>query len=411
MDSPKNNKNESNIVNILFYLILVLIILFVLTNLYKKKHCENFDTTIPTTLPPPPPPSTIPTTPITGAISGTVDSGITGNINAQTTDQIRNAIESNQNNPLKTNNNSKVKKIIDINNQNDIDNIMVGSTFKLRVNIPLMPNYIKGEMFDLNKGKEPNYFYLCVQKMVPNCSISADNNTCYDVYIDDPTKCKIKALSEQLASNSYRLVLVSEFYLNLADIELGKNSDFTLLKIGEKYYLKNVQTGLMPTLFKNQDLKYIYGEVNNNANSNISNVFKSIYNKTCFIDSTGKFIPFKDKVESEEKILTINKPGCLYNPDPKTYLVTSQDITMTSPINIVVNKDKTISIVISEFNFYGQPKQSYFLSKYNIDVKDKTNKGIGQVNNPEPIGPIFTNLVRLNNGSNSRLNFSVEMVK
>ena len=32
-----------------------------------------------------------------------------------------------------------------------------------------------------------------------------------------------------------------------------------------------------------------------------------------------------DIVESEEKILTINKPGCEYNPDPTTYLITTQN--------------------------------------------------------------------------------------
>ena len=157
MDSPKNNKKEYCIVNILFYLILILIILFVLSNLYKRNQCENFEDTSTTpgsngivsesesesesvsesesdilnisgsqtnqatTMPgsngtgtfslsgsQTNQATTMPGSNGTGTlnITGNTSNSITGNINtnAQSSDQIRDAIENNQNNPGKTSN-------------------------------------------------------------------------------------------------------------------------------------------------------------------------------------------------------------------------------------------------------------------------------------------------------------------
>ncbi len=441
MDSPnnpnKNYKKNCSIIDILFYILLIFIILFAINNLYNRNIFENFDNTqqpiadenkfvgstsgdfiggssgiissgiisssgdlstsgnvtnTPTVV--------VPSIPITGNISGVIKT----DTEAESPDQIRDAIEKNKNTPV-----SGDENIVEINNSDDIDNIMVGGVFKLRVNIPMMPNYIKGEVFDDKKGKDKNYFYLCVQKMIPNCSLASDNNTCSDVYVDDPSKCKINVITSQLSNNPYRLVLVSEYYLNLKNIELGKNSDFTLVKIGDKYFLKNIQTGYMPTLFKNQKVKNIYGEINNNSNSNVAKSFQSIYNRTCKLDTKNNYIPDTPVVLSEEKILTLNKPGCEFNPDPTTYLITTSNINETSPIVIIPNKDKTISINIISYNFYAQPSNSYYLSKCDFNVK--TLKGIGQVNNPDPIGPIYTNLVCINLNPESKLDFSVKMIK
>ena len=67
------------------------------------------------------------------------------------------------------------------------------------------------------------------------------------------------------------------------------------------------------------------------------------------------------------------------------------------------------SYFIIEFNFYGQPSQTHYLSKCDFNVK--TLKGIGQVINPDPIGPIYTNLVCAGTNQNSKLDFSIQIMK
>ena len=139
-----------------------------------------------------------------------------------------------------------------IKSNSDVDNFMVDSIFKLKVNIPGMPTFNRGEDYDKNKYKYPNNFYLAVEKLIPNCVISLLNN-CYPIYIDDPKKCSIKKTTTGLSDNNYRLILISEETLLNPDHDIGKNTNFTLMKLGDKYYLKNIETGYMPALFKNNE--------------------------------------------------------------------------------------------------------------------------------------------------------------
>jgi hypothetical protein len=337
-------------------------------------------------------------------------------------EEIRKIIENNNNTPSTNKSNNP----IDISTMDDVNNILVDGVFKLRVNIPMMPNYIRGLEFDITRGQNPNYFYLCVEKMVPNCSLSTLSNECYNIYVDDPSKCKIKSLTTQTSSNSYRLVLVASSYVKAEINGIGTNSDFTLVKINDKYYLKNIQTGYMPCLFKNEKTSHIHGEMNNNTNSNVANVFENIYNRTCTVNQTDpmnstnstystnltKFIPNKQIEKTTDPIITINKPGCDYNPDKTTYLITSENILNSSPIIISINSDKTISIKLLKYNVYGQPENIFQLSKCNFNVK--TYKGIGQVNNPSPVGTVFINLVCFEKDSeknSNKLDFTVELKK
>jgi hypothetical protein len=125
-----------------------------------------------------------------------------------------------------------------------------------------------------------------------------------------------------------------------------------------------------------------------------------------------KFIPNKQIEKTTDPIITINKPGCDYNPDKTTYLITSENILNSSPIIISINSDKTISIKLLKYNVYGQPENIFQLSKCNFNVK--TYKGIGQVNNPSPVGTVFINLVCFEKDSeknSNKLDFTVELKK
>jgi hypothetical protein len=197
------------------------------------------------------------------------------------------------------------------------------------------------------------------------------------------------------------------------DVSIGSNSDFTLVKIGDMYYLKNRQTGYMLNLFQNEITYPIYGQMNNNPNSNIANVFKRVYNQTCTLNpKDNKFVPDKPVQLSKDPIMTINKPGCDYNPDKTIYLLTSDNILKSSPVRISINPNKTISIKLVRFDSYGQPNKTYQLAKCDFDVK--TLKGIGQVSYPDPIGTLYVNLVCFEDESSTstkKLDFEVEMLK
>jgi uncharacterized protein YpmB len=72
-----------------------------------------------------------------------------------------------------------------ITNSKDVNEMMVDSTFKLKVNIPGMPSYNIGEDYEKVKNRNPNNFYLSVEKLMPNCTILSSTGQCYDVYIND----------------------------------------------------------------------------------------------------------------------------------------------------------------------------------------------------------------------------------
>ncbi len=303
-------------------------------------------------------------------------------------------------------------RVLEISNLNDVDNLMIGGNFKLRVNLPMMPPYIKGLDFDVKKGMDPNYFYLSVEKLMPNCSLSSPTNQCFNIYLDDKSKCGIKALTTYTSENSYRLVLVSAQYVFAPDSELGKNSDFTIVKFDGKLYLKNVQTGYMPNLYQNTKTYGIYGDINNDKNSNVGTTFDNIYNRQCTYDAKkDRFNPDPIKSANKDKTLRLEKPGCDYNPDKTIYLMTSNNLGDSTPVRITINPDKTISIKLLRYNHYGNATEVFQLSACNFNIK--TFYGIEKVNTPLPIGAINVNVACYEKESNSknRLNFTVELSK
>jgi hypothetical protein len=148
---------------------------------------------------------------------------------------------------------SAVGKIVKIKDLKEIPQFTVGGTFRLVVELKDVPPYIKGQQF--NKG-DVNKFYLSIEKLDPNCSILEENN-CLNVYADNK-KCNNNALTNITKKNAFRLVLVSKDYVLDPQIPFGKNVDFTLVKVGEKIYLKNIQTGYMPKLFVNDYKQQLY---------------------------------------------------------------------------------------------------------------------------------------------------------
>lgn len=451
MDSPKsNNKREDSLMNILFYLLLIIIILFVLKNANSKRseyfndsndsngsndsNVSNNSNNLNNT-------STQLTNSdqmlgsdtfifnpdlinnnsnslnhISASNNNINNSQLPVNLPVDSPDNIRQIIESNSNTPGKVSDSDEVRSKTEPLNESellsisDIQTKLVNGKFRLKVNIPLMPNYIKGETFDTTKGKNPNYFYLCVEKIIPNCSIVTPTNTCDSIYIDDVNKCKDKTLTTQLGTNSFRLVLIASKYIESG---LISSADFTLIKIGDNYYLKNILTGYYLSLFMNEKTFNLYGEINNNNKSNVADVFYDLYNATCSLDTkTKQFVPNKKDKKIIDPIITLNKPGTDFNPDKTMFLVTSNEIKTSSPVSLIVNSDNTLAIKIVRFNSYGQINEVYQLAQSDFNIK--TGKGTGQINAPEPLGPTYVNLVSFVSDSttnNKKLNFTVNIIE
>jgi len=291
--------------------------------------------------------------------------------------------------------------ILNLKTDNDINNLMVDATFKLRVNLPNMPPYIKNQEYDIKKGINPNYFYLSVETLDGNCSITTTDGKCMKMYIDDK-KCSNKRLSANSQMSKYRLVLISSTYVLDKNMLLGQNTDFTLVKLDDKIYLKNVNTGYMPTLFMDETTIPVYGNMNNNDQSNIKDIPNITTNAVC-----GEQI---EAVNTNAKELYV---GCLLKPDESMYLMTTQNIGESSPLKIEINKDGTINIKLNTYNRYGYLKESYLLSYCNFDIK--TYKYIESVTIPN-LATYFVNLVCFNsdkdeNGSKNKLDFTVELNK
>ena len=62
---------------------------------------------------------------------------------------------------------------------------------------------------------------------------------------------------------------------------MGKNSDFTLVKVNNQIYLKNIQTGYLPSLYSNNISLPIYGDMQINSNTNINSVRSQLSNTLC----------------------------------------------------------------------------------------------------------------------------------
>ena len=290
-------------------------------------------------------------------------------------------------------------KILAMKNMVDVNNLMIGGVFKLRVNLPMMPSYIKGKNFNTETGINPNYFYLSVEKLDNNCSIKNSNGTCRNVYADDK-KCSIKALTSYTQNNSYRLVLISSQYALDPSIPFGKNSDFTIVQVGSQLYLKNIQTGYLPSLYSNTNNILVYGDMQINSNSNVNNIEQSITNNLC-----GQETPIVQKSGTKNV-------RCNIEQDPEIYLMTSNNIGESSPIRVNINNDNTISLNLLSFNNYGYPTKIYSLTFCNFNVK--TFSYIEKITNT--LGTFLVNMVCFSNvldttaTSKNQLKFTVELV-
>lgn len=290
-------------------------------------------------------------------------------------------------------------QILSLTSMVDVNNLMIDGTFKLRVNLPNMPPYIKGKTFDVNKGVNPNYFYLCVEKLDPNCNIKTANNKCVQSFADDK-KCNIKALTSYTQSNTYRLVLVSSEYVLDPAIPIGKNSDFTLVQVNNQLYLKNVQTGYLPSLYSNDIALSVYGDMEVKSNSNVNKIYSQLNNTLC-----------------DQEIPPIQTTGtsfvkCDIKQDPGTYLITTKNIGSSSPIRVNINSDKSISLNMLSFNTYGYPTKVYALTSCNFNVQ--TYAYIEKMTNP--LGTFMVNMVCFEDTQNNiakpknQLKFTVELV-
>lgn len=302
---------------------------------------------------------------------------------------------------LQSNQTNKGGQILSAFDKSDIEKIMTDGVFKLRVNLENMPPYIKGQNFDINKGKSQNYFYLSVEKLDSNCNIKKENGKCVKMYVDEK-KCGIKALTSNsdINDNTYRLVLVTSQYVLDPTIPLGKNSDFTIVKINNQLYLKNVQTGYLPSLYSNNEVLSVYGDMEIKQNSNVNKIYNQLNNTMC-----------------DQEIPPIQNSGstfvkCDIKKDSGLYMITTKNIGSSSPIRINLNKDKTIGINLLSFNSYGFPTKIYSLTSCNFNIE--TYAFIEKTTNN--LGTFLINMVCFEDTQNTKINpknqlkFDVEII-
>ena len=316
-------------------------------------------------------------------------------------------------------------KIVKFKNLSEIPQMTVGGTFRLTVNLKNVPPYIKGQQY---KDGDSTQFYLSIEKIDPNCQVE-DGNKCMNIYVDNK-KCSNATLSNVSRTNAYRLVLVSKAYVLDPDIPFGKNVDFTLVKIGEKHYIKNVQTGYMPKLFTNDHKQQLYGYMDTNYLSNISTI-KSNTNKLCGAGNStpaetpapesgggvgnifGKAMSgiFGSKQESgpraDQKFV-----NCSISADGSMYMMTTTNLAESNPVKFVLNKDGTVSIRLQSFNPYGNVDKTYSLIFCNFNVN--TYAFIEKLTNP--LGTFLVNMVCFDPDDkrtlpNNTLNFNFEISK
>jgi hypothetical protein len=316
-------------------------------------------------------------------------------------------------------------KIVKFKDNNQLLQTIVNSTFRLSVNLTIPP-YIKGRQY---KPNEMNQFYLSVEKLDPNCQIDT-NNKCMNMYVDNK-KCSNASLSNVSRTNAYRLVLISKTYALDPAVPFGKNVDFTIIKLGDKMYLKNIQTGYMPTLFTNNYLQSLYGYMDVNYLSNYPTL-KSNENKLCGSNAVPVVTPTKTVApEPTTNIFskayngligkTVEQPTvntnskfvtCDVNADGSIYFLTTKDLTQSNPIKFIVNKDGTVSIRLQQYNSYGIPDKSFSLISCNYDVN--TYAFIEKMTNN--LGTFLVNMLCVDPVEGGKLakntlNFSVEVSK
>jgi hypothetical protein len=288
----------------------------------------------------------------------------------------------------------KIKNVKNINltSLEDVNDLLVGGEFKLRVNLPMVPPYLKGEEFDTKKGKNPNIFYLCIEELQPNCNIKNLNNSCTNLYVDNKN-CKSKILTSNVQENSYRFVLVTEAYVKNQYIGLGNNSTFTLIKVNGNYYLKNIETGLIPCLWKSNNMVDLYANIDiNGPNNNVIKTNNLLYNQLCN--------------EKQPIIKGEKEVNCKIPADDNMYFITTKNLTQSSPVKLNLNNGK-VSLDLINFNRYGSAENYYSLTvcNYNINTfKDIESVNYDNVN-------FLVNLVCINSNTDNKLDFDVELSK
>jgi hypothetical protein len=313
-------------------------------------------------------------------------------------------------------------KIVTFKNLNEIPQMTVGGTFRLTVNLKSVPPYIKGQQY---KDGDTNQFYLSIEKLDPNCQVE-DGNKCLNIFVDNK-KCTNATLSNVSKINAYRLVLVSKAYVLDPNIPFGKNVDFTIVKVGEKYYLKNIQTGYMPKLFTNDFKQQLYGYMDENYLSNLSTI-KSNTNKLCGAgpvaeteqeENTGIGNIFGKAMsgifggsqqsgpKADQKFV-----NCFTNADGSMYMMSTTNLAESNPVKFVLNKDGTVNIRLQSFNSYGNIDKTYSLVFCNFNVN--TYAFIEKLTNP--LGTFLINMVCFDPDDkrqlpNNTLNFSFEISK
>ena len=293
---------------------------------------------------------------------------------------------------LKKSVNIRSNKVLRINSENDILNGLIGSTFRLRVNIPLLNAYSPS-----SSASKVNYFYLSVEKIDPNCEI-INNLQCSNVFVDYKN-CTNKKSLENSKKSIYRYVLIPEFLVK-NNTSFINNLNFTLEKNNNKLYLKNINTGCYPQVYRDMEKKKMYGELVPSNDSNIDEVFNKLNNKLCNDKSTVEF----------------NKMICDYYSDNNMILFTTNDIMKCSPVTLSPTGDNMISIYINIYNIYGSVTDKLSLI-YNTNTSNKNN-----INNYDYIenvtkenGPQKINMVKFDSSESDELqdnilNFNVEII-
>lgn len=294
-----------------------------------------------------------------------------------------------------------------ITNEEDVLNKLIGSTFKLKVDVPNMQPFIKNKEYKQQENV-PNYFYLAIEELDPNCSIQ-ENNLKLDIYVDNKD-CLNKGLSTQSRVNKYRYVLVPEEYALDMNMPKFQNTDFTLIKINDKLYLKNVKTKLIPRLFINDVLQTVYG---NMLKDNISNLNTLVSNQNELWNQVNNAGSMPSPVTSEE----VQKEfiSCRRNLDGKLYFMVTDDLNTATPIKInitKVNETNYININLLTYNIYGMEDKKFNLSSCNFDLKKGEFIEKGSIDNIS----FFYNLVCIDSLENPQLkdknlNFSIELTK
>jgi hypothetical protein len=276
-----------------------------------------------------------------------------------------------------------------INSDNDVNKYLINSVFKLKVNLPNINPLIANK----NNFDDPNFFYLAVEELASNCSIN-ENNVCSNIYVDNK-KCYNKSLSEISRKNSFRFVLVPIDYVNNPNVKYGKNINFTIIKIQDKLYLKNVDTGYLPQLYKNDFNQVVVSNILSDetnigqlpTNNNI------VCNKTGIVENTpsNNLISFR-------------------NSDGDNYLLTTLNINKSNSIKLIYLNDK-IQIKLQTYDSYGISNNNFTLVYCNYNMNSLQNIETSYLQNN-----IKYNLICFDDDNHpklslNKLNFSIEIIK